>query len=373
VSLTFVHFCIIFIIDELKYKVNKTMRKLNKSIEEKIFQLALEAFRKNVSTPANIETISQEPIHREDFWPDFRIKMEAQGKTLDYYAEIKTNFTKANKFQWLMYKDKLDHPFLLIANYVNAKMADQLKQDGLEFIDTAGNAFINNPPLYIFIKGNRPLGILKQPPLERVFKPAGLKIVYAFLCNPGLENNTYREIAAATDVALGTINWIMKDLKKLGFLLDRGKRGHKLIRKENLLQRWVTAYPERLRPKQMLGCYRGDRGWWEHKTLDPLKAQWGGEVAAARLTQYLEPEMVTVYIAPQALNQILLENRLKRDRAGNVEILERFWTCIEKRENDDLVHPILVYADLLAKENQRNMETAKLIYEQHIIRLIRED
>lgn len=349
------------------------MNKVNKNTEEKIFQLALEAFRKNVPWLANIAAIGQEPVYREGFRPDLRIKMEAQEKTLDYYAEIKANFTKVNKFQWLMHKDKLDHPLLLIAKYINAQMADQLKQDGLEFIDTAGNAFINNPPLYIFVKGNRLPEILRRPPLERVFKPAGLKMVFAFLCNPGFENKTYREIAAAADVGLGTVNWIMKDLKRLGFLLDGGKRGQKLIQRENLLQRWVIAYPEQLRPRQMLGRYRGDTGWWQQKTLDPLKAQWGGEVAAARLTQYLKPGLITIYIAPHALNQFLFENRLRRDVAGDIEILERFWTPDETWKKNELAHPILVYADLLAAGNQRDIETAKIIYEQHIIRFIRED
>lgn len=362
-----------FIINELKDKVNEVMNKINKNTEEQVFKLAIEALRKNVPWPANIEAIDQEHVYREGYRPDFRIKMEALGKTLDYYAEIKTNFTKANKFQWLMHKDKLDRPLLLIANYINARLADQLKQDGLQFIDTAGNAFINNPPLHIFIKGNKPLEILKQPPLERVFKPAGMKMVYAFLCNPGFENKTYREIAADTDVALGTVNWIMKDLAKLGFLIDMGKRGRRLIQKKNLLHQWANAYPERLRPKQMLGRYRGGTNWWRRKTLDPFIAQWGGEVAAERLTQYLKPGLITIYIAPTALNTILFENRLKRDAAGDIEILERFWTPDETWKKDELVHPILVYADLLAAGNQRDLETAKIIYEQHIVRFIKED
>lgn len=372
-GLTFVHIFIMFIINERRYKVNKIMNKINKNIEEYIFHLAIEAFRKNLTMPAKIEKINQEPVYINGFRPYRRIKMVVQGKTLDYYAEIKTNFTKADKIILLMHRDKLDQPLFLIAKYVNARMADQLKQDGVQFIDTAGNAFINNPALYVFVKGNRPPEILKKPPLERAFKPAGLKIIFAFLCNPNFENKTYREIAEAADVALGTIDWIMKELRKLGFLLDMGKRGHKLIQKENLFHRWVIAYPERLRPKQMLGRYRGENGWWQQKTLDPLKAQWGGEVAAARLTQYLKPELITIYTAPQQLNQLLFENRLKKDAAGDVEILARFWNPAEMCKYNDLVHPILVYADLLATGNQRNTETAKMIYEQHIIRLIREN
>jgi hypothetical protein len=223
-----------------------------------------------------------------------------------------------------------------------------------------------------FVKGNKP-DIAKVPPPKRTFKPAGLRIIYAFLCNPGLENKTYREIAAETGVALGTVDWIMRELKELGFLLDMGKRGQRLIQKENLLQRWVTAYPEQLRPKLPLGRFRGEYGWWQQKTLDPFKAQWGGEVAAAKLTQYLQPQIITIYATPQELDQLLIKNRLKRDQTGDVEILKRFWKPAEIWKYEDLVHPILIYADLLATGNERNIETAKMIYDQHIVQLIRED
>lgn len=165
----------------------------------------------------------------------------------------------------------------------------------------------------------------------------------------------------------------MKELKELGFLINMGKRGFKLTQKEQLLQRWVTAYPEQLKPKQILGRYNGEYGWWQHRKLDPLKAQWGREVAAERLIQYLKPELITIYTTAQQLNQLLLENRLKIDINGNVEILERFWKPVEQWPYEDLVHPILIYADLLATGNQRNLETAKIIYEQHIIQLIRRD
>lgn len=198
-------------------------------------------------------------------------------------------------------------------------------------------------------------------------------MIYGFLCNPGLENKPYRDIAAATSVALGTVDWIMKELKELGFLLDMGKAGLKLIRKDILLQRWVTGYPEQLRPKLLVGRYRGQQGWWQQKRLDPQKAQWGGEVAAARLTQYLQPELITIYTTAREINQFLLENKLKKDLAGDVEILEKFWKPKEAQPDEDLVHPVLVYADLLATGNQRNMETAKILYEQYIVRLIRED
>jgi hypothetical protein len=61
------------------------------------------------------------------------------------------------------------------------------------------------------------------------------------------------------------------------------------------------------------------------------------------------------------------------ERNGNVEILERFWTEDTLAGASETVHPILIYADLLASGNERNIETAKIIYDQRIARHLRED
>jgi hypothetical protein len=360
-----------FIIDEHRKILNTRGMPMEPTKQREVLQLALEELKKNV--PVQVEIEATEPVYDLKLRADYLLRMVVQGREVRYYAEVKANVTKADKLLALMRKGDFEHPLLLVAKYINGQMAEQLRQDGIEFIDTGGNAFINQPPLYLFVKGNRPPEVVKPPPLKRVFRPTGLRMIYAFLYNPGLENKTYREIAAATNVALGTVDWMMKELKELGYLMDTGKRGYRLVQKDNLLQRWVAAYPEQLRPKLVLGRFRGEYGWWGQKTLDPLKAQWGGEVAAGKLTQYLQPEVVTIYIEPQQLNQLLIDNRLRKDPAGEVEILERFWRPPELWKYGDLVHPILIYADLLATGNQRNVETAKIIYEQHIIRLIRED
>jgi hypothetical protein len=91
------------------------------------------------------------------------------------------------------------------------------------------------------------------------------------------------------------------------------------------------------------------------------------------MTHYLKPELIPIYAGAHYLNQLLLENRLKTDITGDVEILERFWKAAEEPQPEELAPPLLVYADLLATGNQRNLETAKMIYEQNIVRLIRED
>jgi hypothetical protein len=266
--------------------------------------------------------------------------------------------------------------YVLVITHVTAEIAEDLRNDGIQFIDTAGNGYINQPPLYVFIKGNKMPGLAKTPPVNRVFKQTGLRVLYALLCNPGLENETYRTIAAKTKVALGMVNWVIKDLNELGFLMEMGKgraRQVRLVQKEKLLDRWIAAYAEQLRPKLVLGRYRGAEGWWQRAELQPEQALWGGEVAAAKLTDYLKPQTITVYVDQGNLAAVLISNRLKKDPEGDVELVGRFWQLDAVEANGDMVHPILVYADLLATGNQRNMETAQIIYDKHIIQLVREN
>ncbi len=266
--------------------------------------------------------------------------------------------------------------FVMVIPQINAEKADKLRENRIQFIDTAGNCYINQPPVYVFIKGNKIPGVTKTPVVNRVFKQTGVRVLYALLCNPGLENETYRTIAAKTKVALGMINWVMKDLNELGFLLETGTgrtRQVRLVQKEKLLERWITAYAEQLRPKLLLGRYRGTEGWWQKAQLNPEQALWGGEPAAAKMTQYLKPQEITAYVDKDNLAAVLIPNRLKKDPTGDVELVARFWQPETIAPHGDTVHPVLVYADLMATGNQRNIETARIIYDEHIVQLIRED
>jgi len=272
-----------------------------------------------------------------------------------------------------MKKASEQRPLLVITQFVNPEMADQMRRDGLEFIDTAGNAFIRQGQLHIFAKGNRPPDRSPISPPPRLFMPAGLRAIFSLLSRPDLVNGTYREVAAASGLALGTIAGIMAELKGRLFLIEDQKAVRRLIRKKDLFDSWVAAYAEQLRPRILMGRYQGEHGWWYNKILQPAWAQWGGEVAASLITRHLYPQIITVYLAGSRLNEFLLENRLRVESNGSVEILERFWAGDTLAGAPETVHPILIYADLSASGNERNIETAKIIYENNIARYLRED
>ncbi len=115
----------------------------------------------------------------------------------------------------------------------------------------------------------------------------------------------------------------MRDLEGKNLLLDMEEKGRRLLDKKELLTRWVTAYPEQLRPKLQLGRFQAPAGnWWEDAAFND-QAYFGGEVAAHFITKYLKPQLVTIY-ACRPLGPLLLQNKLNQAPGGDIEILQVF-------------------------------------------------
>lgn len=86
----------------------------------------------------------------------------------------------------------------------------------------------------------------------------------------------------------------MPELPGLGYVANVGGR-RRLVDGERLLDRWTEAYARTLRPKLLLGRYRGDLGPLQKATPLPAGVLIGGELAAARLTRHLRPGTATFY------------------------------------------------------------------------------
>ncbi len=99
--------------------------------------------------------------------------------------------------------------------------------------------------------------------------------------------------------------------------------------------------------------------------IEQLNAWWGGEIAAAKITQYLKPETATIYVKPPA-GRVQAEFRLRKDPNGNIELLKAFWPPRIKLTHGPNAPFIVVYADLLAIGDDRTIETARMLYEKYI-------
>ncbi len=294
---------------------------------------------------------------------DARVRIRYGGQEMRYAIQTRRGVRQDMLDALLLALEPLGEEALLVADYLAPAIAEELKKRHIAFLDAAGNAYIERPPLLVWVAGQRPV---RKPAAAiprvagRAFQASGLRVLFALLCHPEWVDTPYRELATRVDVAHGTVGWVMADLAEPGFVAEVGGK-RRLLQRERLLQQWVEAYLRVLRPKQLLARYRAEKPMdWETLDLPRYNLLLGGEAAAARLTGHLRPEIITLY-GERAEPRLLLDYGLRPEPAGNIEIRKRFWSFAGDTPN--LVPLPLVYADLLASGDARCLETARLLSE----------
>jgi hypothetical protein len=245
-----------------------------------IIPLALERLKEMTGIVAKMR-----PGHKHE---NARIAIEDRRNRAEFIVEVKRMAGNAVAAQLAGMKE----PHILVTNYVNPLQAERYKKMGLQFLDCAGNAYIHTATIFVFIKGNkRTDGINARP--ARLFKPAGLQVVFALLCNPDLMAATYRDIADKAGVALGTVAWAVKDLQHQGYCIELGIKGRRLVKREALLKLWLAGYEQLLRPKLVANRYHAEKqDWWQDAEAE--NALWGREIAAYKMIGFLKPELVKI-------------------------------------------------------------------------------
>jgi hypothetical protein len=282
-------------------------------------------------------------------------RFRAEVKTVDRFAT--PALIQAQGRKW-------PEPPLLVAPFITREVADRCRQLHLPFIDTAGNAYLEGPGLFIYVVG-QPRPAERREGNFRALNPAGLQIAFALACRPPLLTATYREIAARAGVALGTVGPVLKDLETRGYVRFQKGLDRKLLDPQRMIEEWVTHYPVTLRPKLNPRRFQADAERLHQTDLVQQNAYWGGEPAAEKLTRYIKPAQFTIY-AREPIARLVAAARMRADMTGNVEVLDEFWHFEADKDFPDVVPPILAYADLLATHDGRNAEAARMIYEQRI-------
>jgi hypothetical protein len=252
---------------------------------------------------------------------------------------------------------------LLIAPYVTRALAEHCRALHLPFVDTAGNAYLEVPGLMVYVTGEPRPADVQNETRYRAFTAAGMKILFVVLCRPQLAEGTYRDIARAAGIALGAVGPVVRDLETRGFLVQRENRT--LTNTRKLAEEWVIRFPDILRPKLFRRRYQADPDRLLALNLPVHHGYWGGEVAGQRLTGYLKPERFTLYLEEEE-KALFTQARMRLDPNGNTELLQAFWNLPTDKKHPDVVPPLLAYADLMATDDGRNLETAQLIYDQFL-------
>jgi hypothetical protein len=324
------------------------------------------------------ELVQHEP-RLADGYADALVRIGRGDQTVLYTAEVVRTLWPATLGAVLVKLERLGPQALLVTDQVTPALADELKARRIPFLDTAGNAYLDQPNLYIWVKGQKAPTRPAKPEIGRAFQPTGLQVLFALLCDPRAINRPYRDLAAMAGVAHGTVGWVIPDLQRLGFAADlKGKRGtRRLFNLEMLLDQWVTAYARVLRPRLLIGRYYIPTiEGWKDWPIAEYDATWGGEPAGALLTNYLRPGELTLY-AEKLPGALAGRQRFNRDPGvghnAAIDVRKRFWNFPGDPAHPTITPPILVYADLLATGDARCIETAKMVYDAYVTRLFKQD
>lgn len=266
---------------------------------------------------------------------------------------------------------------VLFADFVNPVMADKLRQRSIAFVDCAGNLSLKRDGFNFYVKGKKLSRLSGKRVRGRAFNSAGLKLIFAMFNQPQFLNASYRDISNKVNIALGSVGPVIDDLYASGYILDEGER--KLVNKKRLYERWVDGYLEKLRPKQIMACYRladshMDKDWWQK--ADPAKFQgvWGGEVVVAKSTPFMVPEKFSLYFLSEAKHRDFANYYgLVEDDDGDICVYKAFWApSYAGDENEDNLSPMIVYADIVDSINPGSWDVAKTFYGEAIAHLLKD-
>ena len=303
----------------------------------------------------------------------------AKGKTqLDVVIEAKRTATPATLGAILAQTkaQALAHgkPVVLVTDYVTPPVADRLRADQQQFIDLAGNAYLEAPGWFVFVVGRKPIGTGVPRHAAKGATPAGLKVAFALLCDPPLADAPHRTIALAAGVALGAVPGILADMRETDQLFVVGKV-RRLQANKRMLDQWAFAYARTLRQKTLTATYTTEKfAEWQTWVLDAKHMKWGAEPAAALITGYLRPGVLTLYTEKLPARFIHDQRLIRAHVLANtalVEVRKPFWgETLVTGPREDTVPPVLIYADLLATGDARCIETAQKLYDDHLAQFL---
>lgn len=341
--------------------------KNNEQKERETIQLALENLKANAGIVA-----TWKPGKIKDL--DGELDIRAGDKPLKLLLEVKAELRNHNLNKVLDQAANHDN-FIVLANRILPGIKKELREKGIAYLEANGNLFIHKKGMFIWLDQNRPLELPREK-TNRAFTKAGLQVVFLFLRDPEFINKPYRAIAEAADTALGNVNNVITGLEQLGFLLRKTKDELILNNKKELLDKWIIAYTEKLKPTLHVGNFRfmsmNAGKQWKDFDLNTQETVWGEEPGGDILTNYLRPEMLTLYTT-EARNDLMKHFKIVPDELGEIKVYRKFWKhvipikkTLPNLKAEKAAPPILVYADLMNTNDKRCIETARIVYERYI-------
>ena len=325
--------------------------------------------------PFVLETRIQDSRRRDDADLILELTTPAGAKTLLVEVKLSHLTNEAARH----YIDRAHYPRarILFAPAVGRRLGETFEHEGVNFVDLAGNCFVQLGDHYIArIQGRSAPARTK----DKALRAASYRALFALLVEPKLIGSPIRDIARATggispQTAATLRNWLVER----GIVVaGRGRHHWSRGRRREALDLWVAGYATTLFPKLLIGRYRARESAPEaveqalRSALGDAEWRFGGGAAADRLNHYYRGDRTLVYL-PAPHRDLARDAKLVPDAAGPVVIAESPGPLAFRSPHPETVHPLLAYTDLLSEGDERARDAAREIRESHLADLERDE
>lgn len=314
---------------------------------------------------AELELRFLEPIELTEVPLDDTVPVtltHAQG--VASYRVGHTNTLTVSSLDWLEPHFIGSQRLLLLGPRVTERSAEMFRRMGINYLDSAGNAYITFDGVHIDVRGRRShaaAGVTPARPTRggvNLFSTKRSQVIFALLTWPEYLERPVRELSRIAGVSLGQAQDTLELLARYGFLDE-----HKQFlrpQKEKLIDQWAAAFPTGLGSEAKTRRFSGD---WH--SLDPVETAVfiSGEAA---VPESLRPETAVMYADEGALELIRAHRWRRNDAQPNIYLRSRFWQPPDAPARSGVYEApwLLIYADLLASNDSRQREAAAHLREQ---------
>ena len=263
------------------------------------------------------------------------------------------------------------------ATFISKESQQICRENGIGFIDLAGNCLFAFDNVYLSIEG-RPNPYPSTRPLKSVFSTKSTRALRILLCNPRKEWFV-KDLANEANISLGQASNIKQRLLGFEFIEETGSGKDlkfKLKNPESLLRKWSDNYSYR-KNKIRNFYFLDDVRALENKMIDYFKENgisYGFTLTsgASRVAPFLRYNTIFAYVKDD-IDRLTKDLNLKEVTSGpNVSILEPYDEGVlyglQEFDGTNVVSDIQLYLDLKSYKG-RGEEAAEFLYEQRLQKL----
>lgn len=262
-------------------------------------------------------------------------------------------------------------PIFIFGPRVTSRAAETLRNNGLNYLDQSGNAYIHFGDTLIDVRGRSAPRTFenqkaKPGPRKTLFTPRRAQVIFTLLAWPELSKTSMQNIAHHSGTSAGLVHDTIQLLVERRFMVSH--RDRTLLHQEELIDLWTSEYPSGLGSPATERRFRGD----PHHLVPANDAVLflSGEAAAPELLRH---QTLTLYMSKFDRRLVGANRWRQADVDANIVVRPQFW--VDPRHSDEEVPDgtvlrapeLLIYADLMASGDARQIETAEEFRRTHAL------